>query len=174
MIELIDRGSNDISTTRRTIVHKHSSQRNTCQHTANDHRHKVLSFAHQFEGQTILLLWYQVLCYHQHKIECKDGEDSFHQELHTQNLQGYHEQNTVNDNIGVLQVESCGIVDDSRETCNTSSNNLIRHQEDSEGNGIDKEAKGYEHIVPGFTQYHFVLNGHITFLIRCLPYALVR
>ena len=81
---LVHRGCYDVGTTRRTIVGEDSSQRDTCQHTAYNHRHEVLPLAHQFEGQSVLLLGYQVLSYHQHKIEGEDSEDGLHQELHTQ------------------------------------------------------------------------------------------
>ena len=89
------------------------SQGNTCHHTTDDHRHEVLSFTHQFERQTIRLFGDDVLCKHQHEVEGEDGKDSLHQEFHTQYLQGYHQQDAVDDDIRILQMESSGIIDDS-------------------------------------------------------------
>ena len=112
-MELIDRGCDDVRATCRTIVQEHGSQRDTCQHTANNHRHKVLSLAHQLERQSILLFRKDILRKSQHEIEREDGKDSLHQEPPSQYLQRYHQQNAIDEDIGILQMESCGIVDDS-------------------------------------------------------------
>ena len=75
---LIDRCSNDVCSTCRAVVCKDGSQGYTCHHAADDHRHEVLSFAHQFEWQSVVLLGNQFLCKHQHEVEREDGEDSLH------------------------------------------------------------------------------------------------
>ena len=72
------------------VVHKDGSQRNTCQHTANNHRHEVLTLAHQLERQAVGLLGDDVLCKLQHEIEREDGEDGLHQEPEAKNLQRHH------------------------------------------------------------------------------------
>ena len=118
-------------------MRKDGSKCDTCQHAAYNHRHKVLPFAHQFEWQSVLLFWYQLLCKHQHEVEGEDGEDGLHQELHTQYLQGYYQQDAIDDNIGILNMETCGIVDDGRKTCHASCHDLIRHQEYREGDSIE-------------------------------------
>ena len=94
-------------------MRKDGSKCDTCQHAAYNHRHKVLPFAHQFEWQSVRLLRQYILCKHQHEVEGEDSEDGLHHELEAKNLQGHHQQDAVDDDIGVLQMESCGIVDDS-------------------------------------------------------------
>ena len=44
---------------------------------------------------------------HEHQVR-------FMQEFEAQNLQGYHQQNTINDDIGILNMEASGIVNYSR------------------------------------------------------------
>jgi len=97
----------------------------------------------------------------QHHVEGENSEDGLHQELHTQYLQGYYQQHAVDDDVGVLQVEPCGIIDDGGETRHTTSHYLIGHQEDGKRDGIDEEAKGYEKIVLHLIQNHFVLCCHL-------------
>ena len=123
---------------------KYSSQSNTRNHTTNNHRHEILSLTHQFERQSVRLLRQYILCEHQHEVEGEDSEDGLHHELEAKNLQGHHQQDAIDDDIGILQMESRSIVDNSRKTCHTSCHNLVRHQEYGKGYGVKKETKGYK------------------------------
>ena len=156
-VELIDRCGDDIRTSCGAVVSEDGSQGNTRQHTADNHRHEVLPLTHELEWQAVILFRQKILGKQQHKVKGEDGKYRLHQEFHTQNLQGYHQQDAVDDDVGILQMEACGVVDDGRETSHATCHNLIGHQEDSEGNGIDGETKGYKHIIPGLGQNHFVL-----------------
>ena len=161
VIVLIHAGSNDIRTTRRTIVIENSGQGNTCDGTADNHGYELLTLAHQFERQSVRLLWQYILCEFQHQGEHKDSIDSLHQELVAQYFQGYDEQQAVNDQVGILQMETCGIVNNSRKTCHTTCHNLIRHEKDGEGDGVHQQTKGDEHIVLGLVPNDFMLYSHI-------------
>ena len=55
----------------------------------DDHRHEVLSLSHQLEGQSVLLLGNDVLRKLEEQVEPDDGVDGLHQELQTQDSQGY-------------------------------------------------------------------------------------
>ena len=57
-------------------------------------------------------------------------------------------------------METCGVVDDSRETSHTSRHNLIGHQKDGKGDGIKEKTKGYKQIVFDLIPYQFVINRH--------------
>ena len=85
----IHAGSNDIRTACRTVVRENGGQCNAGDDTAYDHRYEILSFAHQFEGQSVGLLWQDVLCELQHEGQHQDGIDSLHQELEAQDFQCY-------------------------------------------------------------------------------------
>ena len=72
-------------------MQEYGSQGDTCDNTADDHRHEILSFTHELEWQAIILLWDDVLRKSQHEVKRKNGKDSLHKELIPQYLQGHYQ-----------------------------------------------------------------------------------
>ena len=107
---LVNAGGNNIGTARRAVMREDECQGYTGDDAANDHRHEVLSLAHQLERQIgAFLLGNDVLCKLQDHVERQDGIDGLHQEFPSQRLERYNQQDSVNDDIGVFQMEARGI-----------------------------------------------------------------
>ena len=57
-------------------------------------------------------------------------------------------------------MESCGIVDDGRQTRHTACHYLVGHEEDGEGDGVHQQTKGDEEIILGLVPDDFMLYSH--------------
>ena len=62
-------------------MQEYGGQCDTSNHTADNHRHKVLTLAHELERQAIFLLRNKILRKLQHEVKRKNGKNGLHQEL---------------------------------------------------------------------------------------------
>ena len=156
----VDAGCNDVRTARAAVVEEDDGQSGTGKAAADDQRHEVLSLAEHLHKVPVCIPGHQVLCENQHEIKGEDGIDGLHQELESQDLQSDDQQRYVDDDIGVLDLEACRIVDHSRHTRHSAGHDFVRHKKDGEGCCIEKQAYCQKEIISGFRADELLINSH--------------
>lgn len=145
---LVDDGGDDIRATSGTIVDEHQRQRSTFDAGTKHSSHERL-VAHD--------LWQRAVgqCYHvlndaEEKGNAERGIDSLGEKLEAKNLETYGKQDSINDKVAVLCRETCGVVDDGRDTRHAAWREFIGKHEGAEADAVAKASECDEDIVFDF------------------------
>ena len=96
----------------------------------------------------------------QEERQHENGIDGLHQEFQTENAQGQDEQGGIDEEVGVLVRNLCGILYDSSHTGHASCHDFVGHEEEREAESVEDEAEGDASIVAGLAPHEFFVDSH--------------
>lgn len=146
ILVFVDDPGNDIGAARTTVVAEHQSDAEAQQAGSDDASHEFLAGTHQL-GQLAVIILQQGLEEPQQEGEGEDGIDGFDAEPGAQDFQGKAQEDSIDDEVGYLQLDAGGIVNDGGDTGHAAGGDFVRQQESGPSQGIANQSEGDEQVV---------------------------
>ena len=143
---LVDDGGDDIRSARTSVAVEHHTQAQTAHRCADQAGHEVLSRSQNLWRYAVRTV-HNLLEQPQKECQHKDGISRLDAEFGTQYLDGKSHQYSIDEEVGPLDGEAGGIINDGSDTCGSTCRYLVGDQKSCPCQRIADESEGNHDIV---------------------------